>query len=122
MNDTLIHTIGSSASFNLFVANRGFNRLAVDGLPFGGIGPSGCGFVTEILVTGCLYIPQPGIIQGNTHLTCSRTFARRLTTPACSLFFPLACGHNLILFLSTERFLWSRYPPYNVSKTATNGE
>jgi hypothetical protein len=26
------------------------------------------------------------------------------------------------LFSSTERFLWSRYPPYDVSKYVTNGE
>ena len=100
MNDTLLHTVGSSASLSTFFfwLNSWYKLLAVDGLPFGGIGPSGCRFVTGILVTGCLYVPQLGIIQGNTRLICSRTFARRLTTLACSLFFPLASGHNLILF------------------------
>ena len=88
MNDTLIHTVGSSASLDLFLAKFTGSILSqltvchLEALALVDVGLS-----LRILVPGCLYVPQLGIIQGNSHLTCSRTFARRLTTPACPLFF-----------------------------------
>lgn len=47
MNDTLIHTIGSLASAVVSSSeNLRFNHPPAEGLPFGGIGPSGCTLVT----------------------------------------------------------------------------
>ena len=42
------------------LVNSRFNLFPVEGLPFGGIGPSGCVliFITEIPATDCLYVPS----------------------------------------------------------------
>lgn len=49
----------------------------------------------------------------------------RSTLDNPSLFVVFSVGKRTQpnpLFLSTERFLWSRYPPFTVSKYMTNGE
>jgi aldehyde dehydrogenase (NAD+) len=122
MNDTLLHSVGSLASLPL-VDSR-FNFLPVEGLPFGGIGPSGCVlmFITEIPSTDYLYVPSlAGYHTGKFSFDMFTHLRSTLDNP--SLFVLFFTGRRTLpnsSLLSTERLLWSRYPPYDVSYYTTD--
>ncbi len=100
-NETVIHP-GGQRPISLFpfpfAANTyAFLSFAVDGVPFGGIGPSGCTCSSSFYMCPLLTRSnvQMDTIPVNTHLTCSRTCARRSTRlPGAS---PLCLPQNILL-------------------------
>jgi hypothetical protein len=82
-----------------FLVNSRFNCLPVPGLPFGGIGPSGCVFIAEIPATDCLYVPSPaGYHTGKYSFEMFTHLRSTLDHPSLFVpFFSLAGGWHLIL-------------------------
>ena len=101
----------------LFLVNSWPNLLPVPGLPFGGIGPSGCVFITEIPAADYLHVPSPaGYHTGKYSFEMFTHLRSTLDHP--SLFVPFFVGRRVApnsSLLSTERLLGSRYPPFDVS-------
>jgi aldehyde dehydrogenase (NAD+) len=58
-NDTLILPLGSSALLVTFSSHPRFDLLSAEGLPFGGIGPSGCRSIAKMILSSCLMIHVP---------------------------------------------------------------
>jgi hypothetical protein len=52
INDTMIQAAGSSALLTTFHSPT-LILLPADGLPFGGIGPSGCKFIVKMVLSSC---------------------------------------------------------------------
>lgn len=58
-NDTLIQPVGSSALFVIFSSHPRYNILSAEGLPFGGIGPSGCMSIAKMVLSSLLMTHVP---------------------------------------------------------------